>query len=69
MVLFKNPNNASKFASLVHRMYPNRLAFTVDAYKDVMQEPYSYLLVNLRPEQDEELRLQMGIFPGDTHYI
>jgi len=69
MVLFKNPRDTSQFASLAHQMYPNRSAFAVEAYKDATREPYSYLLVDLRPEQDEELRLRTGIFPGDTHYV
>ena len=69
MVLFKNPRDASQFASLARQMYPNQSAFAVEAYKDATREPYSYLLVDLRPEQDEELRLRTGIFPGDTHYV
>jgi len=69
MVLFENPRDASQFASLARQMYPNKSMFAVEAYKDATREPYSYLLVDLRPEQDEELRLRTGIFPGDTHYV
>ena len=69
MVLFKNPRDASQFASLARQMYPNKSAFAVEAYKDATREPYSYLLVDLRPEQDEELRLRTNIFPGETQYV
>ena len=69
MVLFKNPRDASQFASLARQMYPNKSAFAVEAYKDATREPYSYLLVDLRPEQDEELRLRTDIFPGETQYV
>ena len=41
----------------------------VEAYKDVTREPYSYLLIDLRPEEDEDLRLLANIFPGETHYV
>jgi len=48
-------------------MYPKQ--FAVEAYKDATREPYSYLLVDLRPEQHEDLRLRTNVFPGETHYI
>jgi len=57
MIIFKNPKDASQFASLARQMYPNKSAFAKKAYKDATQEPYSYLFVDLRPEQDEDLQL------------
>jgi len=69
MVLFKNPRDASQFASLARQMYPNKSAFAVEAYKDVTRMPYSYLFVDLRPEQDEDLHLRTNIFPGETRYV
>jgi len=69
MVLFKNPRDASQFANLARQMYPGNSHFAVDAYKDATREPYSYLLVDLRPEQNDELRLRTSIFPGETHYV
>jgi len=44
-------------------MYPKTSQFAVEAYRDATREPYCYLLVDLRPEQDEELRLRTNIFP------
>jgi len=69
MVLFKNPRDASQFANLARQMYPKMSRFAVEAYKDATCEPYSYLLVDLRPEQDEALRLRTNVFPGETHYV
>jgi len=69
MVLFKNPQDASQFASLARQMYPNKSAFAVEAYKDATREPYSYLFVDLRPEQDEDLRLRTNVFPDETGYV
>jgi len=34
LVLFKNPRDATQFASLARQMYPNKSAFAVEAYKD-----------------------------------
>jgi len=69
MVLFKNPRDATQFANLARQMYPNRSQFAVEAYKDATRKPYSYLLVDLRPEQGEDLRLRTNIFPGETNYV
>jgi len=69
MILFKNPRDASQFAHLARQMYPNKSQFAVEAYKDATQEPYSYLLIDLRPQQDETLRLRSNVFPGETHYV
>ena len=66
MVLFKNPRNVSQFANLARQMYPKTSQFAVDAYRDETREPYSYLLIDLRPEQDEEMRLRTNIFPGEN---
>jgi len=69
IVLFKNPRDASQFANLARQMYPKQWQFAVEAYKDATREPYSYLLLDLRPEQDEDLRLRTNVFPGKTHYV
>jgi len=69
MVLFKNPRDASQFQNLARQMYPKKSQFAVEAYKDATREPYSYLLVDLRGEQNEDLRLRANIFPGETHYV
>ena len=54
IVLFKNPRDASQFANLARQMYPKQWQFAVEAYKDATREPYSYLLLDLRPEQNED---------------
>jgi len=69
MVLFKNPRDPSQFANLARQMYPKTSKFAVEAYKDATKESYSYLLVDLRPEQDDDLRLRPNIFPGEKHYV
>jgi len=50
-------------------MYPKSSQFAVETYKDATREPYSYLLVDLRPEQYDELRLRTNVFSGETHYV
>ena len=50
---------------MARQMYPNKCAFAMEAYK----EPYSYLFVDLPPEQDEDLRLRTNVFPDETEYV
>jgi len=50
-------------------MYPGFSKFAIEAYKDATREPYSYLLVDLRTEQDEDMRLRTNIFPGESQHV
>jgi len=58
-----------QFANLARQMYPKTSQFAVEAYKDATREQYSYLLVDHRPEQDEDLRLRTNIFSGETRCV
>ena len=69
MILFKNPRDASQFANSARQMYPKRSQFAAEAYKDATRQPYSHLLIDLRPEQNDDLRLRTNIFPGETQYV
>lgn len=65
LVLFKNPRDAGQVATLARQMYPGKSKFVVEAYKDATKEPYGYLLIDLRPETDENYRIRTNIFPDD----
>jgi len=69
LVLFKNPRDASQFATLARQMYPNASKFAKEAYKDATSAPYGYLLIDLKREQDERCRLRTNIFPGENQYV
>jgi hypothetical protein len=70
LVLFKNPRDTSQFSYLARQMYASNYRFAVEAFKDATRQPFSYLLVDLRPEQDEDLRLRTNIFPDESpHYV
>jgi len=63
LVLFKNPRDANQFAVLSRQMYPDSWRFAVEAYRDATSSPFSYLLVDLRPDlEDERCRLRTNIF-------
>ena len=65
MVLFKNPRDVGQFAVLAKQMYPSGSQFAVEAYKDATGCPYGYLLVDLKPDTDEQHRWRTNIFPDE----
>lgn len=69
MVLFKNPRDAGQFAVLARQMYPNDSKFAVEAFKDATKVPYGYLLIDMKPDTDEQHRLRTNIFPGEMTQV
>jgi len=69
LVLFKNPRDASQFATLARQMCPSSWKFAIEAYEDATSAPYGYLLIDLKPEQDEQCRLRTNVFPGETEFV
>jgi len=69
IVLFKNPRDNSQFAHLAKQLYPHNGRFAQEAFADATTQPYGYLLLDLRSEQDEDLRLRTNIFPGERQVV
>ena len=63
IVLFKNPRNSSQFVHLAKQLYPHNSHFAHEAYINATKCPYGYILLDLRSDQDEDLRLRTNIFP------
>ena len=40
-----------------------------EAFKNATSAPYAYLLIDLKQETDDKLRLRTGIFRGDVQYV
>jgi len=68
LVLFKNPRDATQFVTLARQMYPNASKFAIEAYKDAASAPCGYLLIDLKPDQDERCRLRTNVFLGETQF-
>ena len=65
MVVFKNPRDASQMTHLARQVYPGRAKFVQDAFKDATSLPCGYLLVDLKQDTPEDMRLRTTIFPDD----
>jgi hypothetical protein len=66
-VLMKNPRDISQIQYLSRQVGLGTLI--TDAYKDCMKEPYSYLIVDLYPQSDDETRIRTKIFPNEDTII
>ena len=70
MVVFKNPRDATQMSHLARQMYPRRTKFALDAFKDATTVPYGYLLIDLKQDTPEDMRLRACIFPdNDVQYV
>ena len=69
IVLFKNARDATQVANLARQKYPGKSAFMIEAFENATSAPYGYLLIDLKQDTDDKLRLRTGIFPGDVQYV
>lgn len=69
LVLFKNPRDSSQITYLARQMFPGKSRHLVEAYKDATRLPYTYLLIDLKPETDDSHRLRSNIFPDETNFV
>ena len=71
MILMKNPRDASQIRCLGKQVFPGKSQALVEAYNDVMSEPFGYLVLDLAPHTEEKYRIRTGIFPEEvcTVYI
>ena len=62
LVIFKSPRDQNQLATLARQMYPGNSKFLIEAFKDATQQPYGYLLINLKSDTEERLRIRTNIF-------
>ena len=51
---------------MAKQMYPGRVKFIQEAFADATSTPYGYLLVDLKQDTPEDLRLRTLILPDDV---
>ena len=69
LCLFRNNRDASQIMTLARQMYPHRSKFLIEAFYDATQFPYGYLLLDLRSNTPDVLRVRTNIFPGEMQYV
>ncbi|KAK2144041.1 hypothetical protein NP493_4343g00006 [Ridgeia piscesae] len=68
MVLFKNPRDNKQVVNLAKQMYPGRVKYMQDAFRDATSVPHGYLFVDLKQSTPEHLRLRSNILPDSKTY-
>lgn len=69
LVLYKNPRDKSQVMHLARQMFPGKTKAFQEIFQDATAPAYGYLLIDLRPQACERLRLRTGIFSQDKHYV
>ena len=65
MVLLKNPRDVSQIIALAHQMYPRRTHFFLEPYVRVTARPHGYMVIDMKQNTPDILRLRTFIFPGE----
>ena len=65
IIVFKNPRDSSQIIHLAKQMFPGQTRYMQEAYKMATSEPFGYLLVDLKQNTPENLRLRSNIFQKD----
>lgn len=69
MVLFKIPRDKTQVRTLAGQMYPLQTNFLTSSYDDATSRRYGYLVIDLRPDTPEALRVRTNVFdesPGNV---
>ena len=69
LVVFKNPRDVSQINHLAKQMYPGKLKYVQEAFKDATGSPHGYLLFDLCQETPDHLRLRTNIFPPSNQVV
>ena len=65
MFLFKNPRDSAFISHLARQIYRTNFRFMIKSYPDATKKPFSFLLIDLKQNTDEKLRL-IGDFNSDN---
>ena len=69
LVIFKNPRDNSQIIHLAKQMYPGKSRYVRHAFELATRSAHGYLLVDLKQNTPDELRLRSNIFPGETQEV
>lgn len=69
LLLFKNRRDLSQIMHLGRQLYPKKIKFFEEVFIEATSEPFSYLLIDLRSDTVEGMRLRTHILPNETQYV
>ena len=69
LILFKNPRDVTQVRHLANQMYPSNTGLMQEAFRDATSQAHGYLLVDLKQQTPDHLRLRTHIFPGERQVV
>ncbi len=66
IVLMKNNRDKAQVRNLASQTFPGNVKYLIDSYEDATGSPYSYLLLDFKPDTPDSVRVRAQIFPGET---
>lgn len=69
IVLMRNPAGESQVRTLASQLFPGRVAYFMESYRDATKNPFSYLLIDMHPNTPSEQRIKTYINPGETTVV
>lgn len=69
IVLFKSPRDASQITVLASQMYPGRTHILKSAYAQATTKAHGYLLLDLKQNTSDHLRLRTSVLPNESSMI
>jgi hypothetical protein len=69
MVLYRNPRDEGQIVHLARQVLPACPKALQQEFADAAAKPYGYLLLDLKPETADQLRMRTNIFPGEITIV
>jgi hypothetical protein len=64
IILFKNPRDRQQVKYLARQMFDRDSKYMEEAFTDATSQPHGYLLIDLKQDTPDHLRLRTKILPG-----
>ena len=65
-ILLKNPRDKRQAMVLADQTFPGNREFFMTAYNDAISVPYGYLLLDLKPDTPDCMRVRTRLVPSET---
>ncbi|CAH0551102.1 unnamed protein product [Brassicogethes aeneus] len=65
IIYFKNPRDKAQISHLARQVYPENSRFIQDAYYDATTRAHGYLVLDLKQNTPESLRIRTNILPSE----
>jgi len=69
LVLLRNPSGQLQIRNLGTQLFPRRLNYFMDAYKQATRDNFGYLVIDMHPTSKEIVRLRTQIFPDENQIL